>query len=74
MSMGLLVNTDTEPNAIRADAPHNNSSFEIENIQYQEPTIIQKVSKLYFIVSNGVCRVCNLLLYLAHINGKCICN
>ncbi|KAJ8314143.1 hypothetical protein KUTeg_008704 [Tegillarca granosa] len=51
--MGSLVNTDTteadtqeahstEAHFTEANAPHNNSSFEIENIPYQEPTIIQK--------------------------------
>ncbi|KAJ8316824.1 hypothetical protein KUTeg_004728 [Tegillarca granosa] len=47
-SMGSLVNTDTteadtqEAHSTEANAPHNNSSFEIENIPYQEPTIIQE--------------------------------
>lgn len=49
-SMGSLVNTDTteadtqEAHSTEANAPHNNSSFEIENIPYQEPTIIQENS------------------------------
>ncbi|KAJ8307785.1 hypothetical protein KUTeg_014662 [Tegillarca granosa] len=48
--MGSLVNTDTteadtqEAHSTEANAPHNNSSFEIENIPYQEPTIIQENS------------------------------
>ncbi|KAJ8314678.1 hypothetical protein KUTeg_006828 [Tegillarca granosa] len=51
--MGSLVNTDTkeadtqeahstEAHSTEAIAPHNNSSFEIENIPYQEPRIIQE--------------------------------